>query len=71
MTRQNPVKVRFPCDHGQLFKHMLNPNKPGRPEWCNEGRNVMLEGVPKKCFEREWYTDDTIIYVEVPEGGEE
>lgn len=41
----NRVRVRFPCQHGDWFRHMVKPVPVGRPEWCDGGvTRVLKEG---------------------------
>ena len=48
------MKVRFPCEHGQWFRHPVD-TKPVKWLWCNGGEtkwliavdDLMWEEVPK------------------------
>lgn len=56
----DPIKVRFPCKHGQHFRHMVDPKRPGRPVWCDEGEWKMMrrpdwfDGSVSSVLDRTW-----------------
>ncbi len=63
-----------PCEHDELDGHFYDDwtqNIDGFPDhrsrWCHGGREMVLEGVRKKCFEPERYDAETVFYVEVPD----
>lgn len=33
-------------------------------DWCPGGKKVVLEGTRLKCFEPEWLSEDTVVWVE-------
>ena len=35
------MKVRFPCEHGQWFRHMVDP-RAVKPVWCDGGETRLL-----------------------------
>ena len=51
-----PTKVRFPCAHGQWFRHPTDVRSPGPFQWCDGGETRWLiqaygESMPKTWVE--------------------
>jgi len=73
MSDTPTLTVYEKCKHGRLEFHYFHDYDPDhvcdnpthvecQKNVCG-GREIELTGVRKKCFEPEWLTEDTMIYV--------